>query len=276
VISVAGKTGVVTLVEGDIANLVTDLAACEKTANKGAASGYASLDSSGKVPSAQLPGGGGGGGQTGTPHSFVYDGSSTFDGINMQGGQWSHLGGTFAVDTSGTSSGAPGCYRQTSASASYSQISEDVVATQVALAIFSRFQCYLAAGVLSGATFWHGLSSGFAGALNAANPAANLVAFRYVDGTDSHWKAYVSTDATHFTVADTGITPDGNFHQFAIDQDSSGNLLFSIDGTTVATIASGSTGIPLANTAMYDLAWVGHASATAYERIHSLIWWSKF
>jgi hypothetical protein len=41
--------------ESDITNLTTDLAATEKTANKGVASGYAALDSSGKVPAAQLP-----------------------------------------------------------------------------------------------------------------------------------------------------------------------------------------------------------------------------
>jgi hypothetical protein len=53
--SVAGKTGAVTLVEGDIASLTSDLAATEKTANKGAVSGYAPLDSGSKVPIANLP-----------------------------------------------------------------------------------------------------------------------------------------------------------------------------------------------------------------------------
>lgn len=43
------------LVEGDITNLTTDLAAKEVTANKGAVSGYASLDATTKVPIAQLP-----------------------------------------------------------------------------------------------------------------------------------------------------------------------------------------------------------------------------
>lgn len=41
--------------ESAVANLVSDLAATEKTANKGAINGYASLDSGGKVPSSQLP-----------------------------------------------------------------------------------------------------------------------------------------------------------------------------------------------------------------------------
>lgn len=41
--------------QGDITSLVSDLAAKEATANKGVANGYASLDSGGKVPAAQLP-----------------------------------------------------------------------------------------------------------------------------------------------------------------------------------------------------------------------------
>lgn len=41
--------------EADVSGLVADLAARELTANKGAASGYASLDGTGKVPTSQLP-----------------------------------------------------------------------------------------------------------------------------------------------------------------------------------------------------------------------------
>jgi hypothetical protein len=58
VASVNGKTGAVTLAEGDIASLTSDLAATEKTANKGAASGYAPLDGTSKVPTANLGGSG--------------------------------------------------------------------------------------------------------------------------------------------------------------------------------------------------------------------------
>ena len=61
--SVAGRTGAITLAESDITNLTTDLAATEKTANKGAASGYAPLNSSSQVPIANLP--------TGTTSSTV-------------------------------------------------------------------------------------------------------------------------------------------------------------------------------------------------------------
>ncbi|HET7630299.1 MAG TPA: hypothetical protein VFK03_02905, partial [Candidatus Saccharimonadales bacterium] len=43
------------IAQSKIANLTTDLASKESAANKGVAGGYASLDGSGKVPSAQLP-----------------------------------------------------------------------------------------------------------------------------------------------------------------------------------------------------------------------------
>lgn len=56
------------LVEGDITNLTSDLAAKEATANKGAASGYASLDGTTKVPIAQIPTG-----ATGTTVPFGND-----------------------------------------------------------------------------------------------------------------------------------------------------------------------------------------------------------
>ncbi len=48
VTSVAGRTGAITLGVADVTN-------AESTANKGTANGYASLDSTGKVPSTQLP-----------------------------------------------------------------------------------------------------------------------------------------------------------------------------------------------------------------------------
>src|SRR5579884_4251649 len=54
--SVNGKTGSsVTLGESDIANLTTDLAAAEKTANKDQANGYAGLDGSGKLKTGEFP-----------------------------------------------------------------------------------------------------------------------------------------------------------------------------------------------------------------------------
>lgn len=53
--STASKWTNQAITESDVVNLTTDLAATEKTANKGAASGYAPLDGSSKLPSANLP-----------------------------------------------------------------------------------------------------------------------------------------------------------------------------------------------------------------------------
>lgn len=43
------------LAQSKVTNLIADLAATEKTANKGIAGGYAPLDGSSQVPSANLP-----------------------------------------------------------------------------------------------------------------------------------------------------------------------------------------------------------------------------
>lgn len=54
--SINGKTGTaITLSQNDIGNLTTDLAATEKTANKGAASGYAGLSAFRQVATGNLP-----------------------------------------------------------------------------------------------------------------------------------------------------------------------------------------------------------------------------
>lgn len=54
-LTVAQVKTLLAIAESDVTNLTTDLAATEKTANKGVANGYASLNSSGIVPSTQLP-----------------------------------------------------------------------------------------------------------------------------------------------------------------------------------------------------------------------------
>jgi len=80
VTSVAGRGGSVILGESDITNLTTDLAATEKTANKGATSGYAPLNSSSLVPTGNLA--------TGSASSTTYlRGDSTWatpaGGVNL-------------------------------------------------------------------------------------------------------------------------------------------------------------------------------------------------
>lgn len=68
-----------------VQDLVADLAATEKTANKGVANGYAPLDSSGKVPDANLPAG-----------SVPSDATTTSKGIVQLAGD---LGGTATAPT---------------------------------------------------------------------------------------------------------------------------------------------------------------------------------
>jgi len=77
--------------EGDVTNLVTDLAAKEATANKNIASGYAPLDASAKLPAANLP--------TYThPTSFVFadfisSDSAAFGAIGSPSGNTGYIGG---------------------------------------------------------------------------------------------------------------------------------------------------------------------------------------
>lgn len=79
---------------------------------------------------------------------------------------------------------------------------------------------------------------------NAANPAVNFVGFKYAG---ANWKAYTSTDATHFTESDTGVAIDITAsHLFEI-QISSGTAKFLIDGTQVAQI---STNLPSVGTVL--------------------------
>lgn len=70
------------------------------------------------------------------------------------------------------------------------------------------------------------------------NPNGNIVSFRYVSGTDSHWIAYSGTATASFTTVDTGITPSTTTPQeLRIDFSSSGTVAtFYINGSQVAQI----------------------------------------
>jgi len=79
------------IAESDVTNLVTDLAAKEATANKGVASGYASLDATGKVPSSQLPTSGGPMPiQLHTPRSSTLGGNSVWTVLAQTNYDWGH------------------------------------------------------------------------------------------------------------------------------------------------------------------------------------------
>ena len=88
--------------------------------------------------------------------------------------------------------------------------------------------------------------------------------------------AYVGTSATIFTATNTGITPDTNFHQFKITPDGTGGWNFYIDGTLVANIPTGSTGLPVSATQMQWAMEIDSASNTANLYVNSMQWWSTF
>ncbi|HET9411844.1 MAG TPA: hypothetical protein VFO38_03290 [Candidatus Saccharimonadales bacterium] len=88
--------------ESAVANLVSDLASKEATANKGVANGYASLDSGGKVPSGQLP-------STTVTRTHVFSNTGTLSAAggthrlyNDSGSSWTIQGVRASVGTAPT------------------------------------------------------------------------------------------------------------------------------------------------------------------------------
>lgn len=88
--------------ESAVANLVSDLASKEATANKGVANGYASLDSSGKVPVGQLP-------STTVTRTHVFSNTGTLSAgggthrlYNDSGSSWTIQGVRASVGTAPT------------------------------------------------------------------------------------------------------------------------------------------------------------------------------
>lgn len=227
------------------------------------------------IPTTALPTGS----PTGTLHSLVFDGNTPFGNTNQLGVSWENYGagsGTFAINSTGVSGSNPGNWKLTSGTASYGCIKNDAVSNQIDLNIFAQFQAYVALGGTSSGGYWIGFSSLAAASLSATNPNGSIVAFRFIQGTDTHYQAYVGTATGTFTAVDTGIAPDTNFHQLKIQQDNSGNLTFYIDGTLVATISAGATGIPSGSTAMSEVIDCYVGSSTVTMLVHSVVWWSKF
>jgi hypothetical protein len=118
------------------------------------------------------------------------------------------------------------------------------------------------------ARYWIGLTDDVApyeGFLQSANPARHICAFRYDPSVpDTHWTAYCSTDATHFTAVDTGVTPDFTGAPHIYEQrpvpGTPGTIKFYIDNVLVATI---STNVPSTTTGLGQLAYVDLASGSA-------------
>lgn len=80
---VVGDGQVSAISQSKVTNLVSDLAAKEATANKGAAGGYASLDGSTKVPIAQIPTGATG--STVALGNHTHTGTFTLSAFSRQG-----------------------------------------------------------------------------------------------------------------------------------------------------------------------------------------------
>jgi hypothetical protein len=236
-------------------------------------------------PSFQAPSGGSSGvpAQSGTKHFLTFNNSTTLSassGNNWPGGLWSHLGGAFSVGSNVAGANAPAYFRSatnTGTAGASSSIAEDAVAQQGNIGIFGAYACYCRIGFTSSQIVWMGMSSILYNNLVAINPNGTLFAFRWAQGTDTNWQAYVSTAAATFTATDTGVAADSSFHQFGIVKNGSGGLDYYIDGTKVVTIASGATGFP-GSTNTYAVLETGLLANDTDVTLdfNEVRWWAKF
>lgn len=280
VISVAGKTGVVTLAEADVvlSNVTTSDVSTTKHGYAPKAPNDATkyLDGTGVYSVPAGGGGGGGGAPAGTMHAFVFNSSATPGAGNQIGAQFSNTGaggGAVTVANTSPSGSAPSNYRLTSGTASYGEFTDGSGGNQTLLSQLDTFRFWGRLVSAGSGNFFIGFLGGIGNIWNTANPATALACFRFIQGTDTHWQAYVSTNGSTFTAVDTGITPDSNWHLFTIKRDpSTGTLTFYIDGVSVATIATSATGFPSA--AMNAGIANNAPSGTVAIEFHSIIWWS--
>jgi hypothetical protein len=205
---------------------------------------------------ANLACGAGGGGtgfpaQTGMLHQLSFSPTTTVgtsDGNTFPSGLWSHLQGTWTVHANIASSNVPpnmALATNTGTAGASASESEDSVAQQWNFSIWNGFSCYCAVETGTGQIVWFGFSSVLYGSLVNLNPNATIWGFRYAAGTDTNWKAYVSTSNVNFTATDTGVAVSGSvFHRFNMARNSLGGIDYYIDDAKVATIASGATGFP--------------------------------
>ena len=206
---------------------------------------------------------------SGSEHFIIFNNSATLSsssGNNMPGGLWSHLGGTFVVSTNVASNLTPPFYNSAtpSGSSGNSSLAEDAVAAQFTFPLFGGYMCYCAwqNTLASGSTVWLAISSTLYSATAVANPNGTIWGFRWVSGTDTNVQAYVGTASGTFTVQDAGVPPDGNFHQYFMAKNSSGDIDFYIDGVKKTTILHSVTGFP-GNTASYPQTNIGTGSTTS-------------
>lgn len=227
----------------------------------------------GNPPAWQTPsGGGGGGGATGTFHALgiASTGAITTFGCSPVSAGGS-VGGPY---TSNPGSQGPPPYGYRLQAASTFCALQDAV-NQMTPALTQQIQFYVAAGQTTVCRMWLGFGNAGGSTLAATNPASSLIAFRFDASVDTFWTAYVSNGAS-FTATPTTIAPDTNFHQFKITADGFGGWNFYIDGTLVANIPTGSTGMPTSTTQMLFTMEVDSASTTANLYVNSMQWWSNF
>lgn len=213
--------------------------------------------------------------QTGTYHGWTYDGLAL--GTNSQFGTGFYAPTGTVANGGNATTNVPGYSTLTSPSANAGSILDNNNSqTPISTSILSQIKFYGALASTSSGIYWIAATAG--GAFNTANPNTSIIGFRFVQGTDTNWQAYVGTTsaAGHYTVVDTGIAVNTNFHQFIINVDSSGNYTFYIDGVLVATIAAGSAGIPATTTGLYLMLYCYVGSGTVVWKMHSLGWWSTY
>jgi hypothetical protein len=185
---------------------------------------------------------GGGGGSTESDPLGLFRGvmfNNSASTPDVRGMQMQQIGGSFSVFSS-TPSGGPPCYVLNASSGTC--YLTDASAT-IALDYLTKFEAWAALGQTNKGRAWIGGMT-YGSMDNATPSSANVLAFRFDSAVDSHWKAVCLASGGGSTVVDTGISPNGNFHKFAIKPDGSGGWDFFIDGTNVANIPSGSSGLP--------------------------------
>jgi len=246
----------------------------QKDAN-GNVSGYVSTGG-GSSPSGSFHGFEGPVGITGGTAFTTVAGSPNTYGINITfGWQWGGiLGGTVNVGQNTFTSSLPPYWTMTASSGSC-YLGEYTGQTAFSIGNLAQWQTYLALGQTGTGRCWMGFCPAQAGTLVTANPNTSIVAFRFDSAVDTNWQAYTGTAAATFTLVDTGVVADTNFHQFKIIN-SEGNMEFFVDGNLVATILSSATGFPSSTTGMSDFIQIDVASGSVTARVNSMQWWSQY
>lgn len=220
--------------------------------------------------------------------------SGTLHGIGITNGGLTGTGSYFGCNPSsiGTEGGPfavnPPLWYRLQTAGSTSAILD--VANVITPATLQQIQFYV--GISNGAftvtttglRWWLCVTGLGAGSMNATNPAGTIIGFRFDASVDSHWMAYVSTSAGVFTAVSTGVvptmivtSPGSVTDQFKISADGSGGWNFYIDGTLVANIPTGSTGLPPGATLMnYMMETDSQATFSSQLYINSMQWWTAF